>query len=145
MWAYKNSAGDKATGQYFVVKYRVPAGSAAIPNNFEIFASTSNSDETSGDSFQVGHVVSNGEWQVMIIDLSRGATFNENGGEYFAKYIRFDIFNGKRDSTSFVDVEYFGLHDNLEEIYALNADMESVIYVDAVGNETYVDPTPDAE
>ena len=145
VWAYKNSAGDKATGQYFVVKYRVPSSSVAIPNNFELFVSTSNSDETGGDSFQVGHVISDGEWHVMIIDLSRGATFNESEGEYFAKYVRFDIFNGKRDNTSFVDVEYFGLHDDLNEIYALNSDMESVTYVDASGNVTNVDPTPDAK
>ncbi len=145
VWAYKNPAGDKSTGQYFVFKYRVPSGSVAMPADIEIFASTSNSDETDGDNIQIGKFISDGEWHVMIIDLSRIATFNESNGEYFAKYIRLDIVNNKRDSTAFVDVEYFGLHDDLDEIYALNDDMETLTYVDASGNETYVDPTPDAE
>lgn len=145
VWAYKNSAGDKATGQYFVFKYRVPSDSAAMPADIEIFASTSNADETAGDQIQVGDFKSDGDWHVMVIDLSRIATFNENNGEYFTKYIRLDIINAKRDSTAFVDIEYFGLHDDLEEIYALNSDMNTIIFVDSIGNVNSVDPTPDVE
>ena len=74
----------------------------------------------------------------MVIDLSRISTFNEKDGAYNTKYIRFDIINGKYGSDSCVDVEYFAIHDNLEEIYALNADMGSVWYVDAAGNGTDV-------
>ena len=129
VFVYENGAGDKATGRYFVFKYRVPEGSAAMPNNVEIFASTSNSGETAGDNMQIGNFISDGQWHVMVIDLSLLPTFTEKNGEYFTKYIRFDIINGKRDNTAWIDVAYFGIHDSLDEIYALNSDMESVFYV----------------
>ena len=129
VFAYENSAGSKVTGQYFVFKYRVPADSAAMPGDIEIFASTKNAGETEGDNIQIGNFISDGEWHVMVIDLSLIATFNDNGGEYFAKYVRLDIVNGKRDSSAWIDVAYFGLHDDLEEIYALNADMGQVYLV----------------
>ena len=129
VFVYENGAGDKATGRYFVFKYRVPEGSASMPNNIEIFASTKNQGETAGDNMQIGGFISDGEWHVMVIDLGVLPTFAEKNGQYFTKYIRLDIVNGKRDNTAWIDVEYFGIHDSLEEIYALNSDMESVYYV----------------
>jgi hypothetical protein len=104
-----------------------------MPGDIEIFASTKNSGETAGDSIQIGNFVSDGEWHVMVIDLSRIATFNENDGTYGAKYIRFDIVNGNRQSDAFVDVEYFAIHDDLDEIYAFNSDMGSIWFVDNTG------------
>lgn len=138
VFVYENASGSKATGRYFVFKYRVPTGSAAMPNNVEIFSSTQNSGETAGDNMQIGGFISDGEWHVMVIDMAVLPTFIENNGEYFTKYIRLDIVNGKRDNTAWVDVEYFGIHDSLEEIYELNADMGSVYYVSELTTESGV-------
>ena len=129
VFVYENAAGLKATGRYFVFKYRVPTGSADMPQNIEIFASTTNQGETAGDNMQIGNFISDGEWHVMVIDMAVLPTFVENNSEYFTKYIRLDIVNGKRDNTAWIDVAYFGIHDSLDEIYALNSDMESLYLV----------------
>ena len=141
VYAYENAAGEKATGQLLVFKYRVPEEVTSMSKNIEVFASTSNTAPTEGDSLLIGNFVSDGNWHVMVIDLSKIPSYNESNGEFYAKYVRVDVINGKYQSDSYVDVEYFGLHDSLEEILTLNADMESVWYVNAEGKASSLSTT----
>lgn len=141
--AYANSAGSKVTGQYLVLKYRVPEGSTNVPNNIEIFASTTNGAAVGADALLLGNFISDGEWHVMVINLAaiKSYTANDNG-EYCAKYLRIDILNAEdvaRDSNTFIDVAYVGLHGDLNEIYELNSDMETVQYYPGAGNGTAVE------
>jgi hypothetical protein len=120
-----------ATGQYLIVKYRIPATNA---NNdkvaLQFFLSTEHGLENiqdPNDSFYVttegGQVIADGEWRVFVIDT---ASYNKSSikpnsnGEYKIQYVRFDAFNGiKTADGNFVDgmdLSCFALHDNLDEI-----------------------------
>ena len=120
-----------STGQYVVFKYRMPAGISSL-GSFEFFTSTVNTGAVSGDNIVIQNVVQDGEWHVVIIDLSKRLPAfkpNENG-EYLAKYFRFDFFNGAVSPEMYIDFAYVGLSDSLEEILSINADMETVTLVD---------------
>ena len=141
---FKNHDGI-VTGQYIVVKYRLPVENA---NNdkmiFQFFASTEH-DETAiqdpNDLFTVretaGQLIADGQWHLLVIDTS---SFNKSSikansdGEYKLQYVRFDVFNGlKSPNGQFidqVDLGYFALHDNLDEILEFHAeDMETITLV----------------
>lgn len=138
VFAYENAAGNKITGQFLAIKYRVPEEVTSMSKNIEVFASTSNTVPAGEDSLLIGNFVSDGNWHVMVIDLSRIPSYNESNGEFYAKYVRVDIINGKYDSDSYVDVEYFGIHDSLDEILTLNSDMGSVWYVNSEGKASSI-------
>ena len=144
---FKNSDGI-VTGQYIIVKYRMPTTNK---NNddmvFQFFTSTEHGvDKISDplDSFVIstanGQLVADGEWHVVVIDTSsyRKSTIKANSaGEYKIQYVRFDPFNGlkspKGDFVDQVDIGYFALHGNLDEIIAYCAE-DGVAQVTLVTN-----------
>ncbi len=145
---FKNYDGI-VTGQYIVVKYRLPVDNA---NNdkmeFQFFASTEH-DETEildpADKFDakqvIGQLIADGAWHVLVIDTS---SFNKwtiapkDSGEYKLQYVRFDVFNGILSPVgSFidrVDLGYFALHDNLDDILEFHKeDMTTITLVTGSG------------
>ncbi len=145
---FKNYDGI-VTGQYIIVKYRLPVDNA---NNdemeFQFFASTEH-DETEildpADKFEAklanGQLIADGAWHVLVIDTS---SFNKwsitpkDSGEYKLQYVRFDVFNGilspKGSFIDRVDLGYFALHDNLDEILEFHKeDMETITLVTGSG------------
>lgn len=129
------------TGQYMVLKYRVPANN---PNKFvswNFYTSTVNeSAKDNSDSYWTSNmVVSDGEWQVIAVDLSLFGkeTFAKNeNGEYVAKYLRFDVFNDQVSDDTYYDIAYIAFFSTLEDIYAANEDMDRIML--AKSNTEYV-------
>ena len=100
------------TGQFLLIKYRT--------NNtmFEFYLGANNgrNGAAGGEEFYF-NPVTDGTWQVAIIDMSNGAMFNANeDGTYSASYIRWDLLNGKGTGSRTIDVAYAAIADDLGEL-----------------------------
>ena len=95
-----------------------------------------------------GAIISDGEWQYLIIDASFLSEWNgflpENDGTYMLDYYRIDFFNSKYDTAYTVDLEYVVIADSLAKLVNYGG-MSSYTYVDTynsgIVNET-VNVTP---
>ena len=119
------------TGQYFVFKYRAPEGFKSTSNYFDVFSSTESAAAVGdgSDSCRIRSLEADGKWHVLVVDMSYLSAFNaDDEGNYLARFLRVDIMNGssKIPADIYIDVAYFGMGDSLDEILALNSDMESV-------------------
>ena len=136
------------TGQYMVVKYRLPESNPEEAGFFNVFTSTVNPSATgSGDVMGTEAVVKNGEWQVMVIDLAAFglSTFAPDAnGNYSIKFIRFDMFNQTTALTSYIDIEYIAFCDVLDDAIASNSDRESITFVNSSSGSEEI-PTALAE
>ncbi len=134
--------GTVATGQYFVMKYRLPSTNTDALTNFEVFTSTVNKTAAGSDCFYVGSaVINDGEWHVMIVDLASygKATFAPAAdGTYKANYLRLDPFNERFPVSNSIDLAFVGLSDNLTDIYALCGDMEYISFLKKTGDKATV-------
>lgn len=132
----------KESGQYAVIKYRIPKENPEDPGCFEIFTSTVNSSATAGDQIYCYNLKNDGYWHVIVVDLTKEKhpTFSaDNDGKFYANYLRFDFFSGKRASTSYVDIAYVGMSASFEDILKLNSDMNTVTVVTGGSTRTYFD------
>ena len=138
---YKDLA---ATGQYAVIKYRLPASPVQKLPAFEIFTSTEHGSAMGPDRFNFGSLTYDGEWHVVILDLSKFLPTYvkpEADGSYKVEFLRIDFFNGKGiPKEMYVDFAYVGLCASLEEICELNSDMKEIILATNTG-ETVIDPS----
>ena len=117
VYAYMDAKAPIAAGQYAVIKYRIPEGSVGNLTSFEIFASTTLSEAVAGSNIRAAGIVADGEWHIMIIDLSGLATYTKNAdGTYNPKHLRVDVIDQKNDSSFFIDVAYVAMHDSLDGI-----------------------------
>ena len=150
---FKNNAADPmVTGQYVVVKYKVPTGMNNI-SQFEFFATTDLSYTAAiGDHRVSVNATTDDQWHVLIINLAdackEGVFVPNKDGEYTASFIRWDFLNQKVSSDMYLEIAYFGLHDNLKDIYAMELNKEIVPtetpkYIELVegGKTVKVDPT----
>ena len=115
--------GNKITGHYMVMKYRIPTTNKEnVDNSYvEFFTSTTESDpkgpgDLSDFAPTIGQnlLIKDGEWHILVIDLLSYSTIKtftpDANGDYRAKFIRFDFFNGQPMSTeSYMDVAYVGM------------------------------------
>lgn len=148
---------DKISGQYIVVKYRIPTTNATRLNNFEFYLSTSSEQPISGENIKYPGIKRDGEWHVAVIDAStfNHPTFSTNeDGKYAIKYIRFDMLNTPGLTPDhYVDLAYFGLCDTLEEVCDLaREEFSEIDFVTGSGEypldtetytpiiKTYIDP-----
>lgn len=121
-----NIADSLVTGEYCIIKYRV-----ASDGVFELFTSTVSSSATSSDCMQADRI-GNGEWNILVFNAAEYLSnrfAKDADGEYRAKYIRFDVFNGNEIDD--IDVAYVGICDSLEKALAF-ADIDRVSYVEAI-------------
>lgn len=146
-FAADNRAYDdlEATGQYAVIKYRLPEDTPVQLNNFQFFASTVNDNPQGPEKFSFFDLEHDGEWHVLVIDLSMfipSAYFNtKDDGSYMAKFFRIDFFNQAGvPENMYIDFEYIALHNNLEEIYKLNENMSEVVLVKGEREAKRIDP-----
>ncbi len=133
--------GLTSTGQYIVLKYRVPANQEKL-GLFEFFTSTIHDSPVEGNNFRYFSIVQDGEWQVLIIDASKQkpASFTaEDDGSYFANFLRLDFFDKTTSQDTYIDIAYIGFCDSLEKLYELNKDMDSVTLVEG-GSTKIIDP-----
>jgi hypothetical protein len=128
--AYSN--GKKVTGQYFVVKYRIPTTNAENPDEgyFEFFSSTVDAGPVGpGENSNFAHtlgenlLIKDGEWHVFVLDITTKGetckTYVANAdGEYVAKFIRFDVFNQVMSTDSYIDIAFLAVCDDPSEYLA---------------------------
>lgn len=115
--------GNKITGHYMVMKYRIPTTNKEnVENSYvEFFTSTTESDpkgpgDLSDFAPTLGQnlLIKDGEWHILVIDLLSYSTIKtftpDANGDFRAKFIRFDFFNGQPMPTeSYMDVAYVGM------------------------------------
>ena len=137
------------TGQYIVIKYRLPVENV---NNdkmlFEMFTSTvhdrdgiKNPADRIDLSTKGGQLIADGQWHVVVVDISgfgQGWSMVPNAdGEYKLQYIRLDLFNGLMSpKDSFIDrldIADFAIHDNIEDIKEFYTDIEYLTLVTSTG------------
>lgn len=126
------SKGEKATGRYFVMKYRIPEGNPEIVDYFELYTSTVNASAQGGDGFSIKKaIIPDGEWHILVSDLgarNKPTYVPDANGVYTTKYIRLDIFNAFASKNTRFDISYVGVCDTLDEIFALNPDFETIMF-----------------
>ena len=126
--AYFNAySGDKVTGQYLILKYRIPSTNEVKKDFIQIFVGTKNASPTGGDEF-APVLSTSGEWNVAIFDLTKASIANgfeaNQDGTYSIKYIRLDPFNGLTHSTEAFDLAYMAIVDDLSKLKLLDEDIE---------------------
>ncbi|MBQ8407964.1 MAG: hypothetical protein IJY39_03790 [Clostridia bacterium] len=125
-----SAAEETVTGQYLVIKYRVPT-TVSEKIQFQIFTSTVNGGAAAADNFYLPALIQDGEWHILVADMSKQGlpTFSANAnGKFIAKYARLDIFNCVMSTESCVDLAYFGISDNLDDICRLNGNKGTAVY-----------------
>ncbi len=127
--AYFNAySGDKVTGQYLILKYRIPSTNVLKKDHIQIFVGTKNTSPTGGDEF-TPVLSTSGEWCVAIFDLTKAGIANgfvaNKDGTYSVKYIRLDPFNGKTPSTEAFDIAYMAIVDDLAKVALLEEELET--------------------
>ena len=113
---YYNANSDKVTGQYFVIKYRLPEGTSGASIASYVGSSTSpNVEAAGGENFSVATYATGG-WVIGVYDMSEKAHYGaKEDGTYSAKYLRLDLYFSA--NTEYYDIAYVGVCDNLDAIY----------------------------
>ncbi|MBQ9749981.1 MAG: hypothetical protein IJV87_05305 [Clostridia bacterium] len=99
------------TGRYLVVKYRT---TAANLKQTTIYASTTNSGAVGGDNINSIPMYNDGEWHVMVVDLTQSATVSESES---IKYARIDAAY-YLDQNETIEYAYIGFCDSLADVEA---------------------------
>lgn len=109
--------GEAESGEYFVIKYRVPTNSTYAGDFIEIYTSTQNTSPTAGDDFRFTPTA-DGEWHVLVVNIAKSScqTYTKDkDGKYHAKYLRIDVFNKTTADAEF-DIAFVGIDSSLEDI-----------------------------
>ena len=139
VYAYMNGDAPVSAGQYAVLKYRIPTDSVGSLTSFEIFASTTEKEAVDRSNIRAAGIVADGEWHIMIVDLSGLETFTKNGGgTYNPKHLRIDVIDQKNESSFFIDFAYVAMHDDIDEILAFCADEEHITFIDTDASVTVI-------
>ncbi len=134
---------NNITGQYLVLKYRVPKENTSRINHFHFYISTVGDTAVEANkTTNYANIVANGEWQVLVFDLSKDtrAGFADHfvasdDGEYRARFLRIDFFNSIMDTASYIDIAYLGMDSDLDAILQHNADVETVSLVETASTK----------
>ena len=117
------SNGKTVTGNYFVVKYRIPTTNTEDPAEgfFEFFTSTVDNSPQGFDgtapnfanTIDDNPLIKDGEWHVLVIDMTKKATCTtflpDSNGNYTVKFIRFDVFNQVMSKDSYIDIAFLAV------------------------------------
>ena len=107
----------------------------------QVWAKTANSQEVSTKYFNF-NPIEDGMWHVEVFDLSSliSGSYTEQDGEYYAIYMRVDIFNKRFDnSDTHIDIAYMGIDADLKEICGLCSEEFEIIPLYADGSKGNVD------
>ena len=134
-----NSGSTQVTGQYMVIKYRTTCN-----YSWEIFMGDEGTTPGSGGHFYFENFPANGEWQLMIVDLSaqKGSGLTKNSkGEYVIGHYRWDIFNTPSTEPRYIDIAYVAFADDINTLKAINGDFAKYCNHKTLkaGFELYVD------
>ena len=135
LYLYLDTSAAKVTGQYAVIKYRIPDTTYAKSSIICYTGSAASSTEkaTVGASFTFSNVTASGEWIIAVYDMSKTSEYGANeDGTFSAKYLRLDML-----VDEYADVAFFGICD---EIGAISSVAEG-----AVCHHPYYNYSSDAE
>ena len=122
---YTASSETYASGQYLVIKYRVPETNTESVGVMEIFTSTETSNAVEAGSFK-HRLAADGKWHIDVIDLSKAGlkAFEANSfGDYCVKFLRVDIYNGVfENEDTHIDFAYFAIDSDILKICKLEKD-----------------------
>ncbi len=118
-----------ASGQYLIIKYRTEDPKASL----EFWASTENQGATAGDNKYIlqkdGALISDGQWHVLILDLSGWSTVSDFNGVYDINYVRFDLFDYDKpaaDENAWIDIGYMVFCDDYDAAIAYESTADTV-------------------
>ena len=154
---YSANSKDTVSGQYLVIKYRVPKSNTENIGFIQIFAATETNSAGEAGNFSYS-LIADGEWHVDVFDLSKSSLkfFKpDTNGNYCAQFVRVDIYNKQfYNETTHIDFEYIGLDPDLMKICELERDEFKTINLIENGKtieidtttaqtyvKTYIDPT----
>ena len=103
----------EVTGQYLVMKYRTDH-----MGYIEVWANTTENGHSSGKSKLGESTISDGEWHIAIMDLSKrlsGYVKADGEGKYTVQWSRIDIFNGK-GTEGYFDLAWVIYCDDVNDI-----------------------------
>ncbi len=138
---------EAEAGRYLVLKYRIPKADQPPFGYWQFYLNTDGNVAGSGNAYSSeGYgtaVISDGEWQVLIVDIAArmNTTYRRNSeGKYLAKFFRFDFFNSQFPADVTYDIEYIAFSDNLSALLASESDMEYVTYFTSQTGYKMLDP-----
>ncbi len=128
-FTFNNSPTPVKTGQYVVIKYRLPESNPEkLP--LEIFSSTAVYTPLQAQCIGCSSgLVKDGEWHVLVVDLAkmRPTEFAPHAnGAYYAKFLRIDPFFGNTPMQ--IDIAYIAMDDDFEDILEANKDLSEITY-----------------
>ena len=148
--------GEVESGEYFVIKYRVPATSPKVNDDIEIYTSTENAAATATDRFEF-IPTRDGEWHVAVFKVTESACesfFPADNSKYYARFIRIDVFNAVTPTDVELDIAFVGMDSSLEAIclhvqeefplidyYEGNSKVTVDTYTCKSTVKTYIDPS----
>ena len=120
---YRNDSAVVESGHILVIKYRIPTTNSKKIGKFEFYTSTMTANISNDNRITTTDFETDGKWHVLIIDLSKvedtkftsGYTPGSDG-KYYAQILRWDFFDSCMETDDYVDVEFFGLHNDFSEI-----------------------------
>ncbi len=142
---------DRITGQYAVIKYRIPKTNQYPISGFQIYTSTASTQADELNVTNIYQVDSDGEWHILAIDLAAVANKDfvanhfvaDQSGEYKANFLRFDFFSGVMAETDYIDIAYIGMDPDLAAIAKHNSSDEYVVLLE--GDKIYYVDTETGE
>ena len=119
---WRGNGGKTVTGQYLVMKYRLPSTNNRKHSYIEFFTTTNGRSPDSKNCFGVSNaLINDGEWHTLVLDFSDFGRENfqpDANGEYKIIKVRFDPFNEYYTDGNSIDIAFFGISDSIEEILA---------------------------
>lgn len=151
----QNELSGAETGQYIIIKYRLPEDNPDLIDFLMIFTSTVYSGATGPDYFRVSSGIEpDGKWHLLVLD-TQGMMYLIDGkgdyvspdvdGKYFLNYIRVDLFKRNVDPQTHWDIAFIATHDDLQTIYEANSDMEYITLVSGEYITKKIDPKTGTE
>ena len=128
-------SGEITSGQYAIIKYRIPKSNPETKYTINYFTSTTAPSPTGQGDYIVANLIQDGEWHVLIVNLAKYglSSFSATGDSYKAKFIRIDFLNQIMSKSSYVDFAYFAMTDDLNKICLYNSSIEQLDYTDTPG------------
>ncbi len=121
-----NASVEIDAGRYLAVKYRFSEQNSAFVDHFTIYTSTYGTSAAADNTEKLDWVFNDGEWHLLIVDLTKLSSESfaqgyqpDANGKYIARFLRFDFFNKKLSTDSYIDIEFIGFDPDFDKILAL--------------------------
>ena len=131
------------TGQYIMLKYRLPSNASGQIGTIELFANTESPSALGTDRMWFNKAIHDGEWHVLVFDaaaLMPDCFIANSEGKYKSQFLRLDFFGPNLPTDLYIDIAYLGMCDSWETVCSFNSDMEIIDLVKNPTTTTEIDP-----